>query len=270
MPNRKGHGEKIVRLLARLLRDASGPMAIIEEERKFPDGSRLSKRVELRDLQAVKVYLSQPGEGTQATPRREKIKILFLGVNPRGATQLGLDEEAREIEAKIRISDFRDSVEFITKWAARPDDLLQALNQHRPHVVHFSGHGAAGHGLIFQDAQGAPKPVGEESLAHLFRVLKDNVRIALLNACFSRAQAEAIVREIDCAIGMTEEIDDAAAIVFASSFYRAIGFGRSAREAFDQGATALLLEGLPQAHVPRLLTRDGVDPGSIILIEPEE
>ena len=57
-----------------------------------------------------------------------KIKILHVSANPQGTTQLGLDEEVREIEAKIRASEHRDVIEFITKWAARPDDLLQALS----------------------------------------------------------------------------------------------------------------------------------------------
>jgi len=46
----------------------------------------------------------------------EKIKILFVSANPAGTQQLKLDEEAREIEAKIRAADHRDSLELITKW----------------------------------------------------------------------------------------------------------------------------------------------------------
>jgi hypothetical protein len=68
-------------------------------------------------------------------------KSWFLSANPVGTVPLQLDEEAREIEVKIRASEHRDSLELITKWAVRPDDLLQSLNQHKPHVVHFSGHG---------------------------------------------------------------------------------------------------------------------------------
>ena len=65
---------------------------------------------------------------------------------------------------------------------------------------------------------------------------------------------------------MKKSIGDAAAIAFASSFYRAIGFGRSIQEAFDQGITSLLLEGIPEEDNPILLTKDGVDPRQIVLI----
>jgi hypothetical protein len=39
----------------------------------------------------------------------EKIRILFLAANPKDTTQLRLDEEIREIQAKIRAAEFRDS-----------------------------------------------------------------------------------------------------------------------------------------------------------------
>ncbi len=196
----------------------------------------------------------------------DECRILFLAANPT-ATALALDEEAREIEAKIRGSEHRDNLELITKWAVRPDDLLQSLNQHRPHVVHFSGHGTRGEEIILKDSYGKPKPVGKRALAALFTTLKDNIRLVLLNACYSKPQAEAIVQVADCAVGMNKAIGDRAAIIFAASFYRALGFGRSIQDAFDQGNTALLLEGVPEDKTAELLVRDGVDASEVVLVE---
>ena len=136
----------------------------------------------------------------------DRVKILFVSANPAGTLQLKLDKEAREIEAKIRAAEYRDSLELITKWAVRPDDLLQALNQHQPHIVHFSGHGNPTEEIVLLDELGKAKPVSTKALVHLFRTLKDNIRVVVLNACFSRPQAEAIAGEIDCAIGMMREI----------------------------------------------------------------
>jgi len=198
----------------------------------------------------------------------EKIKILFVSANPAGTQPLKLDEEAREIEVKIRAADHRDSLELITKWAVRPDDLLQSLNQHRPHIVHFSGHGNPTEEIVLLDVLGKPKPVSKEALVHLFRALKDNIRVVVLNACFSRPQAEAITGEIDCAIGMMRAIGDNAAITFAASFYRAIGFGRSIKEAFDQGVTALLLDGSLEGKTPVLMSGKNTAPDKVFLINP--
>ncbi|HEY6874567.1 MAG TPA: CHAT domain-containing protein [Geobacteraceae bacterium] len=193
-------------------------------------------------------------------------KILFLAANPDGVTKLALDEESRAIRTKIRASDYRESLLFQTEWAVRPDDLLQYLNEHRPHIIHFSGHGSSNEELVLHDDVGQPKLVSKAALRALFATLKDNIRLIVLNACYSRTQAEAIVEVIDCAVGMKRAIGDKAAIVFAASFYRALGFGRSIKEAFEQGRAALLLEGIDEENTPELLMKQGVDPGKVFLI----
>jgi hypothetical protein len=152
--------------------------------------------------------------------------------------------------------------------AVRPDDLLQALNQHQPHILHFSGHGNPTEEIVLLDELGKAKPVSKEALVHLFRVLKDNIRVVVLNACFSRPQAEAITGEIDCAIGMMREIGDDAAITFAASFYRSIGFGRSIKRAFDTGIAALLLDGSLEGKTPVLMSGKNTVPDKVILINP--
>jgi hypothetical protein len=197
-----------------------------------------------------------------------KIKVLFVSANPDGTLKLKLDEEIREISAKIRASQHRDSVELVSIWAVRPDDLLQSLNEHRPHVVHFSGHGSPSDEIILLDKNGLPKPVAKPALVSLFRTLKDNIRLVVLNACFSRPQAEAISGIVDCTIGMSKEIGDEAAIIFAASLYRAIGFGRSIQDSFDQAKTALMLESIPEETTPELLVQSGVDASEVILVDP--
>jgi len=134
--------------------------------------------------------------------------------------------------------------------------------------VHFSGHGSPEEEIILLDRNGNPKPVSKDALVSLFSTLKDRIRVVLLNACFSKPQASAIIQEIDCAIGMTRAIGDDAAITFAASFYRAVGFGRSVKDAVEQGKTALLLEGIPEERTPVLLSRKGVAPESVFLINP--
>src|SRR3954453_12447380 len=113
----------------------------------------------------------------------DKVKVLFLAANPAGTQLLQLDEEIRQITAKVRAAEYRDSLELISRWALRPDDLLQALLEVKPHVVHFSGHGSPAAQLILLDDQGKPKPVSQDALVNLFRILKDNVRVVVLNAC---------------------------------------------------------------------------------------
>jgi CHAT domain-containing protein len=197
------------------------------------------------------------------------MKILFLAANPKGTKHLGLDEEIREITQKVNAAKHRASIEIVQAWAVTPDDLLQALNQHQPHVVHFSGHGNLSGQIVLNDEKGNSKAVSKEAISALFRTLKDNVQVVLLNACFSQSQAEGIIENIPCAIGMSRAIGDNAAIAFAGSFYRALGFGRSVQDAFDQGVTALMLEGIPEEKTPKLLVKAGIDAADCVLVNPQ-
>lgn len=190
-----------------------------------------------------------------------------LSVSPDGQTRrLLLDEEARQIREKVRAADYRDALHFDTRWATRTDDLLQALNERHPHVVHFSAHGGS-QGLVLVGADGVrAHPVDADSLRQLFEVFRGEIRVVVLNACFSLPQARAIADAVGCAIGTPARIDDEAAIAFAASFYRAVAFGHSVQTAFDQARTALRLEHFHERESPRLVHREDVDPRRIVLI----
>lgn len=218
----------------------------------------------------INIGYSGVKEPSEDHKKSRKIKALFLASNPKGTAILQLDKEIREITEKIRTTEHRDSIDLISAWAVRPDDLLQLLNQHKPQIVHFSGHGSKYGEIILSDSRGEQKPVNPAAITALFKTLKGSIQVVILNACYSKVQAEAIRQVIDCAIGMNDAIGDEAAIVFAASFYRAIGFGLSVKQAFDQGIVSLLLEGIPEENKPELLIKDGVDPEKIVLIAPDE
>ena len=109
------------------------------------------------------------------------------------------------------------------------------------------------------DKDGRPQPVSKEALIDLFRTLKDNIRVVVLNACWSRVQAEEIAKTIDFTIGMNRPISDGAAIVFSRSFYQAHGFGRTMQEAFDLAKIALRLEGIKEEEIPERFVRKDAD-----------
>ncbi|WP_327005404.1 CHAT domain-containing protein [Dactylosporangium sp. NBC_01737] len=188
-----------------------------------------------------------------------RIRVLMLAANPVDTPRLALDEEAREITEKLRLSQDRDAFELVTRWAVRSSDLLQHLNQHRPHIVHFSGHGDRTGSITLSAGGGDSRPVGTEALAELFRVVRDDIRVVVLNACHSAAQAQAIGRHIDFIVGMRTRVTDESAVVFASAFYSALGFRRTVPQAFEQARTALMLHGLADHDVPELIIRPGAD-----------
>jgi hypothetical protein len=225
----------------------------------FRRNTDLSKKATLQ-LLATSILRKWPttSPGIKSSAIKPTIlTVLFLAANPADATPLALDEEIREINAKIRASEYRDSLRLVSRWAVRPDDLLQAFNEERPHIVHFSGHGNTAGELILLDQNRRPQPVSAQALGALFGAVRDNIRLAFFNACLSKSQAQAVTKHIDYAIGMKRPIGDAAAIAFAASFYRALGFERTVEEAFEQGKAALKLAGIPEDTTPQLLKKKG-------------
>lgn len=178
-----------------------------------------------------------------------ELTLLFVAANPSDSTRLALDEEARDVERTIQQA--RGSIgvgqgttlTFKSAWATRAQDLLHVLNQHRPDIVHFSGHGSSSGDIILANDNGESAPVSAELLGQLFETMKDNIKAVVLNACYSEIQAQAISRSIDYVVGMDNPINDKAAIAFATNFYSALSFGRSFPEAFAQAKLAMLLGG---------------------------
>jgi CHAT domain len=196
------------------------------------------------------------------------IRILFVAANPVDTDPLQLGEEFREIQSKLRSSDSRAHFVLGSAWAARPDDLLQQMNEFRPHILHFSGHGSNAGEIMLQDSSGKTQTVSPAVLKALFENFREWLRIVVLNACYSNVQAEALLESADIVIGMKSAIGDKAAISFTSAFYRALGFDRSVQDSFNQGLISLQLEKIPEEHIPELLHRPGIQPDRLTLTDP--
>jgi hypothetical protein len=198
----------------------------------------------------------------------ERITVLFLALDPRDQPELLLGEEARAVMETIRKSQHRDSVHFESRWAVRPLDVLQAINECRPRIVHFSGHGSTQDELLFQDDHGGTKAVTKAAIVQTMAATSGDIQLVFFNTCYSRGQAEAMVQHVPAAIGMNTAIGDLAARVFSAQLYSAIGFGHSINRAFEQAKAAVMLEGIPEESTPELFVRSGVDGEQLILVRP--
>lgn len=200
---------------------------------------------------------------------KKQALILFLAVQPEGTSQIRLDAEARGVQDKLREAKLRNEVCLESRWAVQPDDVMDALTEHHPDVVHFSGHGNKKAELLLESSRGGSQPVTGEALAGVFRAMGKGVKAVVLNSCYSDSQAKEITRYIDLAVGMNEAIGTQAAIHFSVAFYRALGDGKSFHQSFEEGKAALLLHGVRESHIPVLHAREGVDPREIFLLSTE-
>ena len=169
------------------------------------------------------------------------IKILFLASNPSDTTRTIFDEEHRAIDSALHKANLRDRFLLIAHFAVRRDDLQELLLRHRPHIVHFSGHGSSSGAIVLVDKFDRGVMVEPAALKQLFSILKDNIQCVILNACYSEAQAQAINEHINYVIGISREVNSESAIQFAEGFYRALGYGKSYGDAFNLGQNAISL-----------------------------
>jgi hypothetical protein len=206
-------------------------------------------------------------EGKPRATRRTKRRhvILFLSANPRDSNLLTLTEECAEIHRELMMTRDRARFRFESRWAITVDDLMRHLTELEPTVVHFSGHGCDGGGLVLQGELGRQQCVSARALAMMLEAAASRVRVVLLNACYSAAQAQELTANVDCVVSMEGAIGDESARAFATRFYSAIGNGRSIGNAVQHGVAALAAKLLPDELAPRCMTRPGVDAHDLIL-----
>ena len=181
------------------------------------------------------------------------IRILFLGSNPMDSVRLRLDTEVREIDRALTTADLGNRFELFQKWAVRASELQMHLLRHRPHLLHFSGHGSQTSAIYFEGDDGRAQPVEGARFARLLGQFSNDLRCVVLNACYSEEQARAIAAQVDCVVGMSTAVMDQAAVRFSASFYQALAFGCTVRAAFDLSCADISLGEMGQQGVPQLV-----------------
>lgn len=272
---------EIEKKISKLEKELSAEQKKVDKEEEKTHKKRMKEEIEIQKKtqkkiseldRAVQVYEQRQSEMQSQIEELQRLPemmtVLFLASNPVDTPSLRLDAESRAIHEMIRKSDYRDNIRFETRWAVRTSDILQAINEVNPDVIHFSGHGSSGGDLAFENANGQTKLVTKEAMAQTIMTLSDQVRLIFFNACFSSTQAEHIVKHVEAAIGMNTSIGDDAARVFAAQFYSSLGFGRDLITAFNQAKAALMLEGIQEENTPELYIRDGLQPDEIVLVKP--
>jgi hypothetical protein len=188
----------------------------------------------------------------------EKIRILFLSANPWTTSRILVDEEAREIFERIQEGPYRDRFELHKHTATRAIDLQKLLLTYQPHIVHFSGHGSKRHRIILGGTHGRGKTVDQQGLADVFALYTSHLRLVVLNACFTMAQARSISEVVNFSIGTGKGIGDKVGVAFAGAFYRALGFGKCIQDAFESAKAELALTKTPRSGGIELYVRDGL------------
>lgn len=143
----------------------------------------------------------------------------------------------------------------------------RGLNDHRPQIVHFSGHGnedeiAADTGKL---GPSTVQTLPFDLLAKALAATDNPPDVIVLNSCKSSAAKKTLLATVKIIIAMKESVSDIAAANFAQNFYAAIASGQSVKAGFEQGKVAVEATSISEADTPELHCASGVNPTSIIL-----
>ena len=277
---------KLARLLKELASKQSSISAAEKTEQRANDrvsGERRRKELsharELAALSPPEVRYVRVRE-----PKPEKLRILYLTANPEaierhsvlpdGTVQtegawLRVDAEVREVKRMLKSALHRDLVHIEHLPAATLQDLMDGINDVRPHVIHFSGHAGAG-GLLFENGsigthEGSDVPF--HWLAEALQATDMPPSLLVMNACDTLTDADLILPAVPAVVAMSDSIGDAAAVIFASHFYRGIASAQSVGSALRQARFAMKTSAfIDDADLPDHVAREGLDIDAYVLV----
>lgn len=204
-------------------------------------------------------------------PEPEKLRVLYLTASPATPNVPGLrvDAEVNNVLKALRGAKHRDLVHFDYRPAATMEDLVDGLNDMRPHVVHFSGHAQGGLLLDTADpAEPGDQLVGYDAVASVLRATDQPPTLVVLNACNTAEGIDRILEVAAVVIATDDSVGDASSAIFATHFYGAIAAAQSIGAAVGQARTMISLALPDEPDVLVVRAAEGVDPATIQLVKP--
>lgn len=185
------------------------------------------------------------------------LKVLFLASE--GGIDLDFKKQYREITRAVAKSAQPGSIAVDPVYDVTTESLFASLNQHSPHVVHYSGKQERGR-IVIHDADGDLTTMSARDVARILRSLDSATRMVIVDTCYSYPCASEIAQSVDFALGVKSWIREWQANLFYATFYNALAAGRTVENAWLQAKTALVIHRVPVDRIPQLICRKGVDP----------
>lgn len=141
-----------------------------------------------------------------------------------------------------------DNLVNVVRGRVGMEDVLRAIELHKPEALHFAGHGTNAD-LMLSDG---PLNVGVLQRA-LADMNDDKPRLAFLNACYTARTAAMIYDAgVSYVIGWVGEVPDQVAKTFATTFYASLRYNHDPELSFET-AEATILRLYENDYVPLLI-----------------
>lgn len=192
--------------------------------------------------------------------------MLLVSSLPDGLGHLDLKKEIETIKNELLGSEYGKQFKIIAVENVSSTELIKLILKNHPQIFHFTGMGML-EGLLFKNHLGVTELVSSEQMTELFRTLKANVNLVVLNTCNSHILAKNLNKYVKCAIGISGLIADEIAITFAEYFYMSIFLGKSINDSFNVASTQLTLAYKDEKSSPRIFAKKGFDPSKFYIYD---
>jgi hypothetical protein len=156
------------------------------------------------------------------------LRLLVVSASPSGHPPVALARELAHLKDSLSEAALFELLDHAT-----PETLRDALQDHRPNVLHFVGHGEmkeGGGAIVLESEDGTANPVSGRGLAVLLENHVPPLQLVFLNSCeggatspqdaFSSVAETLVKRHLPAVIAMQFPIPDDAAVTLARGFYR--------------------------------------------------
>lgn len=189
---------------------------------------------------------SQPAGKATETPS-EEMRVLFLWATPIGTSKLNIPEECNATRTALQ----NTNIKVHERANVNKDEFMNETIDKKPAILHFSGHGRLGQGLVIQnEAKNGIDVLTAFQIETLFKDFTEEfpIQAVIFNACYSQEQAEVIKEYVPCVIGTMEKIKDEHAIAFSKGFYAQLARNpHDIQLAYKRGKTRAITEGADEA-----------------------
>jgi hypothetical protein len=201
---------------------------------------------------------------------KPRILVLVANIADEKGRRVDMDRELRGMFESLGKEMDARRCELRYCPAVRVRDVMNALRDFKPHLLHFIGHGNP-QGLCFTREDGSKQRVLGEDLCDILAQSKvDDLKLVVLNACQSDEIARKLTSVVNCAIGTVIDLPNEHAILFARRFYDDLVHGWSVPDAFERARVESRVETGNRRVIFDIKYRDGIDHRQLVIFSPAD
>jgi hypothetical protein len=157
----------------------------------------------------------------------DQIRMVVITANAKDDFPLRLTDEVNVIIKAVQVSNPQCKLRFAephTRLSAQLMDLMEALVEAQPHIIHFAGHGSEEGHLRLMGVDGSAEELRPSELIDFLKTMRQRspLKGIVFNLCHSENLLEQAAAHFDFVIGWQGELPDNKGIKFAEFLYRAL------------------------------------------------